>query len=233
MPPTLILIRHAQALHNVDKRYDIHDPDLSETGFGQLKDLRENLMQNPLAQNAGLIITSPMRRTIQTTLGSLDWLMAKGIKVEADADWQENSAKPCDTGSPAPALAKEFPDVDFSTLDPVYPDKTSPAGAHYYYTKQALMKRGQSALKKLYSRPEKVIIVVAHSGFLRLCVTGSWFYNADYRVFDYAERSSEDAPFVLKQSPETEQNGGGLGWSFKHTVVMGSDLPEEEPAKTT
>lgn len=106
MPPTLILIRHAQALHNVARRfpppsfgphvdqgtkieeYEIHDPSLSELGFEQLKELKTSLMAHPVAQNAGLIITSPMRRTIQTTLGSLDWLIEKGIKVEADASWQ-------------------------------------------------------------------------------------------------------------------------------------------------
>ena len=45
-------------------------------------------MQNPVAQNAGALITSPMRRTIQTALGSVDWLVDKGLKLEVDADWQ-------------------------------------------------------------------------------------------------------------------------------------------------
>jgi hypothetical protein len=45
-------------------------------------------MENPIAQNAGLIVTSPMRRTIQTAFGALDWLIDKGIKIEADARWQ-------------------------------------------------------------------------------------------------------------------------------------------------
>jgi hypothetical protein len=45
-------------------------------------------MEHPVAQDAGLIIASPMRRTIQTALGSLDWLVDKGIKIEADAGWQ-------------------------------------------------------------------------------------------------------------------------------------------------
>lgn len=29
-----------------------------------------------------------MRRTIQTALRSVDWLLDKGVKLEADADWQ-------------------------------------------------------------------------------------------------------------------------------------------------
>lgn len=49
-------------------------------------------MNHPLAQNAGLVLTSPMRRTIQTALGSVDWLLAKGIRLQADADWQGGSS---------------------------------------------------------------------------------------------------------------------------------------------
>ncbi|KAK6205739.1 hypothetical protein LQW54_008223 [Pestalotiopsis sp. IQ-011] len=214
MPPTLILIRHAQALHNVDRKYHLHDPDLSELGFEQLKPLRQNLMVHPLAQNAGLIVTSPMRRTIQTTLGSVDWLIAKGIKVEADADWQ----------------GEEFPVVDFSSLDPVYPDKSTPAGSRYAYNKKVLLARGQSALQKLYNRPEKVIIVVSHSGFLRECVSGWWYFNSDYRIFDFEERASDDQPYSLKQSAETFENGGGLGLSHKHEVGLGGGLPHESLA---
>ena len=33
-----------------------------------------------------------MRRTIQTALGCLDWLIDKGVKIEADADWQGKKA---------------------------------------------------------------------------------------------------------------------------------------------
>lgn len=45
-------------------------------------------MENPLAQEAGLIVVSPMRRTIQTALRSVDWLLEKGIPIQADASWQ-------------------------------------------------------------------------------------------------------------------------------------------------
>lgn len=45
-------------------------------------------MADPLAQQAELIITSPMRRTIQTALDTIDWLIEKGVKIQADALWQ-------------------------------------------------------------------------------------------------------------------------------------------------
>jgi hypothetical protein len=34
------------------------------------------------------IIVSPMRRTIQTALIALDWLIDDGVPVEPDARWQ-------------------------------------------------------------------------------------------------------------------------------------------------
>ena len=68
--------------------YSIPDPELTEEGHAQLQPLRESLMKHPLAQNAGLIVASPMVRTLQTAMGSLDWLVDKGVKMEADADWQ-------------------------------------------------------------------------------------------------------------------------------------------------
>lgn len=139
----------------------------------------------------------------------------------------ENSAKPCDTGSSIDALKAEFPQVDFSQVDPVYPDKTSPAGSKYAYNKEALLARGQSSLGELYSRPEKAIIVVSHSGFLRQSVTGNWYFNADYRIYDFVERSSSDEPFKLKQWELTEKGRGGMGWSWDETVEVGDGLHKE------
>ncbi|KAI0407553.1 phosphoglycerate mutase-like protein [Xylaria palmicola] len=229
MPPTLILIRHAQAEHNETKDYSLHDPSLTELGREQCAELRKGLMEDPLAQQAELIITSPMRRTIQTALSTVDWLVEKGVKIQADAHWQENSAKPCDVGSAISKVADEFPEVDYSTVDPVWPDKTSSAGHEYHYTKTAILARGQVALQKLYSRPEKVIIVVSHSGFLRLGVTGCWFFNADYRVFDFAAMQNPGGPYQLEQHASTKEKGGGLGHSFTKELMLGSGLPEELP----
>lgn len=154
------------------------------------------------------------------------------MRFHADVE-AENSAKPCDTGSPVSKVSAEFPSVDFSKVDPVFPDKTSPAGAHYAYTKTALLNRAQASLERLYSRPEKIIIVVSHSAFMRTAVTGCWFFNADYRVFEFAERKDGDdqAPYSLVQSVETAEKGGGLGWSWNEKVVLGTNLPDEVPDK--
>ncbi|KAB2571557.1 Histidine phosphatase superfamily clade-1 [Lasiodiplodia theobromae] len=233
MPPTLILIRHAEALHNVDKDYSIPDPVLSQLGLQQCTELRDHLRQgkerpqvSELAERAELIVVSPMRRTLQTALLGLDWLVEKGVPLRPDAGWQENSDKPCDTGSPVSVLQKEFPSVDFQTVDPIYPEKVEPATNPYAFSRRAVVARGQTCLEWLHKRPEKVIVVVSHSGFLRCSVSQRRYANADYRVFDFEERKGDGA-YRLREWEITES--GGMGKSERGTaVITETDFPREE-----
>ncbi|KAK7435436.1 phosphoglycerate mutase [Colletotrichum acutatum] len=208
--------------------WNIHDPDLSSLGLDQCRELKENLSQRFADETDAIIIVSPMRRTIQTALLSLDWLIKKGVSIQADARWQENSAKPCDTGSTIADLKVEFPGVDFSTVDPIYPNKTPPAGAQYAFNREAILGRGQSGLQSIYERKEKLVFVVSHSGFLRAGVTGYWFFNADYRIFEFEKSEALGKSFQLQQSDSTLR--GGLGKSRTEPVVIGSELP---PASET
>lgn len=166
-----------------------------------------------------------MLRTLQTASLALDWLVERGVKFEASADWQETSSKPCDTGSQSPTtLVTLFPHVLFDDLDPIWPDKTSPSAHRYHHTRRAIVKRGRLCLETLHQRPEKLVIVVSHSGFLRVGVTGRWFMNADYRVFEF-QHGLEDGRRVIRQDESTSE--GGLGLSFAETVPLGHHLPEE------
>jgi hypothetical protein len=90
-------------------------------------------------------------------------------------------------------------------------------------------------LKDLRERPEKAVIVVSHSGFLRLGVTGRWFMNADYRVFDFVEGNGidrfEDGGEGVGIREWDGEEKGGLGWSLEERVVLGEGLPEEGEEK--
>ncbi|KAK3197346.1 hypothetical protein GRF29_1536g1436629 [Pseudopithomyces chartarum] len=247
MPPTLLLIRHAQALHNATSDWSIHDPPLSKLGEEQCKELQESLKNSQIANQVELIVISPMRRTLQTASIGLEWLIKdKGIKVLTDAGWQENSDKPCDTGSPISTMATGFPDLDFSTVDPLYPDKTSNLSSNpYAFTRKAILARGQARLQSLYNRPEKVIAVVSHSGFLRAAVCNRRFFNADWRVFDYDEAKMQESKkkgeglggkglYLLKEWEATETKGGGMGRS--EIGVFGpesADFPPEVAEEET
>ncbi|KAF2797808.1 phosphoglycerate mutase-like protein [Melanomma pulvis-pyrius CBS 109.77] len=242
MAPTLLLIRHAQALHNVASDWSLHDPPLSELGEQQCAELQESLKKAQIADEVELIVVSAMRRTLQTAALGLDWLITeKKIEVLPDAGWQENADKPCDTGCPITTMASEFPAFDFSKVDPLYPDKTTNLATNpYAFTRRAILARGQTCLKSLYMRPEKVIAVVSHSGFLRTAVCHRRFFNADWRVFDFDEEAMEESKrkgegldgegeFLLKEWKETEENGGGMGRSEKGIIkVLPTDFPPDE-----
>jgi len=211
MAPTIILIRHGEAEHNATLNYDILDPPLTPLGRQQCKDLETHLRKDvPIADQVEAIITSPFTRTIETTLLGLDWLIQRGIKIEADALWQENSAKPCDTGSPAKQVAENFPQVDLSNLDPVYPDKSS--GTVYEFSHRAILARGGECIRNLHSRKEKVIAVVSHSGFLRAGVSHRMYANADFRIFTFRDLEFPDSVPCLIES-ELTAGKGGLGRS--------------------
>lgn len=93
MPPTVILIRHAQAQHNLTKDYSIPDPPLTEQGLEQCVPLRDSLRDRfgHIAASDAVILASPMHRTLQTTELGLGWLIEKGVKIVADPDWQGTS----------------------------------------------------------------------------------------------------------------------------------------------
>ena len=123
-------------------------------------------------------------------------------------------------------VASEFPSVNFSSVDPVFPDKSSLAGSRYFPTRAAVVARGQSCLRSLYDRPEKWVIVVSHSGFLRMGVVGWWFFNGDYRIFDFSGEPVADGPLKLVQWESTLS--GGLGHSWAEPVEIGEGLPDDE-----
>lgn len=81
-------------------------------------------------------------------------------------------------------MSAEWPNLDFSTLDPLYPAKTGFFGA----SEEAILNRALFARQWLYQRPEKYIIVMTHSGFIRRVVPGKKKYaNVEYRVYEFAE----------------------------------------------
>lgn len=139
------------------------------------------------------------------------------------AEWQENSAKPCDTGSAIRDMGKEWPQFDWASVDPEYPSKKG----LYEFSKRGLTRRGIEARSWLRARPEKVIIVVSHSGFLRVGVSYRMYENADFRIFDFGE-GGDDVGGNLIEWELTESNGGGLGKSAKGVYLMApGDYPRE------
>ncbi|KAI0107541.1 histidine phosphatase superfamily [Nemania sp. FL0031] len=206
MAPIVILIRHAQALHNVQNDWSIFDPKLTEKGIEQCKTLAVQLEACfPYSTEGCRIIVSPLSRTLQTVQHSLGWLLEQGVPVVARAEWQEDTANPCDVGAERSELEKAWPTYDFSQLDPVYPQKTGLYGP----SEETIRERAAVVRQWLSEQPDKVIIVVTHSGFLNRVVQGPRYRNVEYRAYnieksDAGEVTLVELPEMSKEIPVRE-----------------------------
>ena len=111
-------------------------------------------------------------------------------------------------------MSREWPQFDWSAVDPVYPRKEG----LYEFSRAGLVERGRVAKAWLRAREEKVVAVVSHSGFLRVGVSYSRYENADFRVFEFSEVEGEELELV--EWEETEKKGGGLGKSERGFFPM-------------
>ena len=92
MPPKIItLVRHGQAEHNVSRDFQVQDTSLTALGEAQCHELSREFPSKP---PVGLLVSSPLRRTIQTTLLGFKKQIESGIKVELLAELQEATELP-------------------------------------------------------------------------------------------------------------------------------------------
>ncbi|KAI0706918.1 phosphoglycerate mutase-like protein [Cerioporus squamosus] len=194
----IYLTRHAEAEHNVNEDYSIHDAPLTVRGRQQAASLNQTTKDNIQAV-AELLVTSGLRRTLSTTvIGYAELrkrLEAEGKPIIVLPQLQEVNNLPCDTGSAREVLEAdpEFAGIDFSTLTP---DWTSKAG-FYAATEEAIVARARWVRKWLRARPEQHIAVVAHGDCLRYITKGRnthepWA-NVEVREYTFAVEDAEDA----------------------------------------
>lgn len=180
---TVHLIRHAQAEHNVGERYHLHDPLLTALGEKQAKSLLSRLPVQP-----GLVVASPLKRTLQTALLGTE----HGGRIVVLPELQETSSEPCDTGS-APGTLMKMPQfegiVDFSTLSKDWCSKKGP----WAPSAPALKKRALAARQWFAEQPHDVIVGVSHGGFLHYLTEdfandgqfpGTGWANTECRTYD-------------------------------------------------
>lgn len=152
----------------------MHDPSLTPFGEEQCRQLAQRF---PYHHNVELLVTSPLRRTIYTTLIGFESETKRGVKVIAFPEAQEVSDLPCDTGSDADVLRKEMEGkpVDLSLIHEGWNNNNG----KWATDADAIEARAKEARKWLKARPEKEIVLVTHGGFLHF-FTEDW---ADTRKF--------------------------------------------------
>ncbi|EMC94167.1 hypothetical protein BAUCODRAFT_150372 [Baudoinia panamericana UAMH 10762] len=226
----IILTRHAQAEHNVDLDYSIHDAPLTALGKKQAASLAPQVAK--LQQEVELVATSPLARTLQTT--KLGWAPAVerlGIQnVVCLPQAQECNDLPCDTGSSRDVLEAnpEFAGFNFSTLTP---DWTSKQG-FWAADPKSISNRARWVRQWLRARPEKDIVLVAHGDVLRNITAGpngpsmyGW-KNAEVRIFKFDPEYVDTEDCFLDQKGVVAVAGGYAPTSTEMDLVGGDPFKE-------
>ncbi|CAK7199118.1 hypothetical protein SEUCBS139899_001790 [Sporothrix eucalyptigena] len=217
-------VRHAQGFHNLcADNLRMPDPLLTPLGEEQCAALQK-LYGAENHSKVVLLLASPLRRTLQTTLLSFAPVSERGIKVIGVPELQEVSAMPSDVGTVRAALETQtdlFPadKVDLSRLHIGWNNKGP--GSPYAFALPVLEKRAKSArlllrdLTKDLGEEDRVV-VVTHGGFLHFLTQdyegvdpgrGTGWKNTEWRSFQFVSADDENAS--LKETAESKERRAG------------------------
>lgn len=216
---TIYLIRHAESVHNVTKDFLIRDPGLTDLGKTQAAALRTTF---PALGSVGLIISSPLTRTIETTLAAFGNIIAEdnnknnngqggeGVKLILEPNLQERSDLPCDTGSDLAVLADRFPGLGWFEEGVFVEGEQGP-----WWTKEGLSAADDAAVakravavrrqllayaKELEKEGGKVdIAAVTHGVFMKFLSEDREIDlpKAGFKAYRVEERDGEEGEAVL------------------------------------
>lgn len=140
----------------------VADAPLTELGREQCTYLCKRTLES-IQQRADLVVSSPLRRTMTTTLIGYSALLERLRKEHPEQPTpillpllQERNSHPCDTGSEVEVLQKdpEFAHLDYSTVEKGWNSKTG------IYAPENCDERARLVRRWLLNRPEKEIVVV-------------------------------------------------------------------------
>ncbi|KAL4744210.1 hypothetical protein BDW72DRAFT_199926 [Aspergillus terricola var. indicus] len=196
------LLRHAEGIHALRRDTSIPDAPLSERGFDYAEDLGRRFVERH-SNSTGAIISSPLCRTIQTSLTAFPRILdttqyaensglgaKNGLALTLDANLQETYDLPCNTGTPNDRLAARFPRqaAEINQLHPNWYVKTgphSPLPQLPARRKTAILERLNQTLQDLEERPgNNDVVVVTHQGILELLAPSTNIPAGEWRTFD-------------------------------------------------
>jgi broad specificity phosphatase PhoE len=180
MASTIYLVRHGESEHNVSKDMFQPDPPLTTLGYAQASQL---ISKFPNPERIAVILSSPLRRAIQTSLAGFSHVLEKryfdpssesgvenGVEFTLDPDLQERSALPCDTGSEHQILEKDFPNLTLEELSEGWQAKEGQYAADddSVTLRAARMREKLKHLNvALHGNKRRDIVVVTHGVFMK------------------------------------------------------------------
>ncbi|KAH8641775.1 hypothetical protein IG631_04716 [Alternaria alternata] len=177
------IVRHGEALHNVQRGYPDRDPPLTKAGNTSTK--RINLNVRP-----DLILISPMTRAIETAMNLFPFLTGAGpweVPTQIWPDLREANDAICNKGLSRAELVSKFPQFDFSECHEEwdYPEHSIESAT----TRAENVRRRLKHLSATYSN----IVVITHRGIKAFLVKGKRFGLAETRCYRFAtEEETQD-----------------------------------------
>ncbi|KAF3497223.1 hypothetical protein DY000_02054883 [Brassica cretica] len=181
---TLYLVRHAQGIHNVvlEEKGKINgigdanlsprllDAPLSPKGIQQVSEHRKQILESGLLNTIELVITSPLRRAMETAVGIFrghkDINLSDNFPpiVALELCRERMGLYPCDRRESISTCRTWFPEIDFTMVES---DEDALWREEKRENLEEVSARGLRFLKWLWERPEKEIAVVNHGIFLQ------------------------------------------------------------------
>jgi broad specificity phosphatase PhoE len=178
-------IRHGQSTFNAHFAETGEDPlhfdaPLTELGQRQVAERAPELRQNAYE----LVVTSPLTRAIQTTMGLFgNHPASPAILVECLH--REHLESSCDVGRAVSHLSQEFPHLSFGHLEEVWWHNEGEANERGFIVEPAHVfeDRVERFRGWLAERPEKLIAVVGHGTFFSK-LTGRFLANCEVAALE-------------------------------------------------
>ncbi|KAJ2982784.1 hypothetical protein NUW58_g6369 [Xylaria curta] len=221
MAPVIDIVRHGEAYHNIDRVNGpyLRDPSLTPTGVLQCQNLGNSY---PYMDQVYSLLSSPMRRTIQTTHIAFEQLLGSRMRVILVPELTESSARPSDTGSPWQELRAEFGyKNDLQLLHDGWWFKDSSTGWGADPVKVAEQARKARLIIRNVARhagEDDHIVVVTHSKLVVPLLQGDIkFENAQFKSFQFVNLHGDDDQALLTEATDgssSSSSGGSVGSSI-------------------
>jgi len=167
-------VRHAQGDHNVAGEQDYTNYQSEQWFDAALTDLGKQqcdalASQHGVTASAELLVVSPLTRTLQTATLSFPTLVgsARIPWLAHECVREQTGFHPCDRRRNISEVAALFPHVDFALVKDNEADPLYDACGGAREPDEKVADRSRAFFAWLATRPEKEVIVVTHSAFLR------------------------------------------------------------------
>ncbi|GAB7347630.1 hypothetical protein MBLNU459_g4500t1 [Dothideomycetes sp. NU459] len=215
MAPILHLVRHGQGYHSVlPAGHTVRDPELTPHGEEQCRELRDKFAYH---EQVGLLLASPMRRTLQTALLAFAPCTSRGLRVMGVPGAQEATDDASDTGSELATLRAwcDGKPVDLGFVGDGWEAKSGGNACDV----ATLKARARKLRRWIRERDEGHVVLVSH-GFFAHYLTGSindkgeqtttWWTETEHRSFHFEGADDEAMIKETEESRDRRRRDGTL-----------------------